>query len=153
MTAKDEKRNFWTTEKQIILIISLLVIVIVGIYAISILSQPPSFEDTLIKSYESGESQPSLISSIDTYYNAEVNLTNAYTNASIAAANYDFNDGSITATEKENKINSANTYKQEQLGYLVNEKALYISYVNGQISAADLKKAIQNLKNQGLSSS
>ena len=146
LLTKDEKKNFWNTQNQILLLILLIVIVVIGICAVYILSQPPSYEDTLIKAHESGASPTSLISSIETNYNAEVNLTNSLKSSSIAIANYQYSQGDIDGTEKEKKINTSNMEYQKQLSYLDNEKALDISYVNGQMSTEDLKKAIQNLK-------
>ena len=140
MVDKDRTRIFWTTKKVIILVISLIVIVLIGIYAIAILLQPPTFEDNLIKAHESGASPNTLISSIEAQDTAEKRLLNASANAGTALANYDFDQNLTSATEKENKINTINSNYQKEIGYENDLTTFRIAYVNGQISAEELKQ-------------
>ena len=148
MVDKDRTKIFWTTKKLIILVISLIVIVLIGIYAIAILLQPPTFEDNLIKAHESGASPNTLISSIEARDTAEKRLLNASANAGTALANYDFDQNLTSATEKENKINTINSNYQKEIGYENDLTTFRIAYVNGQISAEELKQLTEKVNQQ-----
>ena len=148
MVDKDRTKIFWTTKKLIILVISLIVIVLIGIYAIAILLQPPTFEDNLIKAHESGASPNTLISSIEAQDTAEKRLLNASANAGTALANYDFDQNLTSATEKENKINTINSNYQKEIGYENDLTTFRIAYVNGQISAEELKQLTEKVNQQ-----
>ena len=148
MVDKDRTKIFWTTKKLIILVISLIVIVLIGIYAIAILLQPPTFEDNLIKAHESGASPNTLISSIEAQDTAEKRLLNASANAGTALANYDFDQNLTSATEKENKINTINSNYQKEIGYENDLTTFRIAYVNGQISAEELKQLTEKVYQQ-----
>lgn len=71
--------------------------------------------------------------------------SNSTAEAGIALANYNFNQNNTNVTEKENTINTINSNYQKELGYLDNLKAFRIAYVNGEISAEDLKKSAEKI--------
>ena len=148
MEDKDGTNIFWTRQKKIILVISLVVIILGGSLAISYLLQPPSFEDNLIKAHESGSDSATLISSIEDHYNAEVRLTDANKDAQIGLAKYEVDSGQLTATDAQNKINTINSNYPKMINNLESIKELEIAYVNGQLSAEDLKKSIEAINQQ-----
>lgn len=148
MVADDGNKNFWNTRKKILLLVSVIVIILGGAYAIGILLQPPSFEDNLIKAKESGASSTTLIDSIEAQDTAIKRNLNSTAKLGISLAIYNFKQNNTNVTEMENKINTINSNYQKELGYMDNVTAFRIAYVNSQISAEDLKKSTKQIFQQ-----
>jgi len=134
--------------KTIVIGVSLIVALSTGLILYLNDINQPSFEDSLINMDKSGMSQEDLLTEVSERSQLVDRYFHELFRGSEANINVDFKMGALTAIERDMLINNRQKIYQTNVNVYKSIKAYQINYVQGKISAEELKEHTEPLYSQ-----